>query len=61
MFCLQFFHPIRVAKVLLEYGPDGRPNGEAGAHFTTRQDALQAMTKDKQYIRKLYLRRLKCA
>ncbi|XP_053510239.1 G-rich sequence factor 1 [Ictalurus furcatus] len=52
---INFFHPIRVAKVLLEYGPDGRPNGEAGAHFTTRQDALQAMTKDKQYIQDRYI------
>ncbi|KAI5613113.1 G-rich sequence factor 1 isoform X1 [Silurus asotus] len=49
---INFFQPIRVAKVRLEYGPDGRPSGEAEAHFTTRQDAVEAMTKDKQYIRK---------
>lgn len=54
MFCLQFFHPIRVAKVLIEYGPDGRLSGEAEAHFTTRQDATAAMTRDKQYIGKVY-------
>lgn len=53
MICLQFFHPIRVAKVLIEYGPDGRPSGEAAAHFTTQQDAMEAMTKDRQYIRKV--------
>ncbi|KAK3514393.1 hypothetical protein QTP70_017605 [Hemibagrus guttatus] len=47
---INFFHPIRVAKVLIEYGPDGRPSGEAAAHFTTRQDAMEAMTKDRQYI-----------
>ncbi|XP_060738655.1 G-rich sequence factor 1 [Tachysurus vachellii] len=52
---INFFHPIRVAKVLIEYGPDGRPCGEAAAHFTTRQDALEAMTKDKQYIQDRYI------
>ncbi|KAF7687453.1 G-rich sequence factor 1 [Silurus meridionalis] len=52
---INFFHPIRVAKVRLEYGPDGRPSGEAEAHFTTRQDAVEAMTKDKQYIQDRYI------
>lgn len=54
MFCLQFFYPIRVAKVLIEYGPDGRLSGEAAAHFTTRQDAMEAMSRDKQYISKVH-------
>lgn len=54
MFRLQFFHPIRVAKVLIEFGPDGRLSGEAAAHFTTRQDAVEAMTRDKQYMSKGY-------
>ncbi|KAB5528574.1 hypothetical protein PHYPO_G00141790 [Pangasianodon hypophthalmus] len=52
---INFFHPIRVAKVLIEYGPDGRPSGEAAAHFTTRQDAVEAMTRDKQYIQDRYI------
>ncbi|XP_058230318.1 G-rich sequence factor 1 isoform X2 [Hemibagrus wyckioides] len=52
---INFFHPIRVAKVLIEYGPDGRPSGEAAAHFTTGQDAMEAMTKDRQYIQDRYI------
>ncbi|XP_062873606.1 G-rich sequence factor 1 [Trichomycterus rosablanca] len=52
---INFFHPIRVAKVLIEFGPDGRPCGEAEAHFTTHQDAVAAMTKDKQHIQDRYI------
>ncbi|TSN86080.1 G-rich sequence factor 1 [Bagarius yarrelli] len=51
---INFFHPIRVAKVSMEYGPDGKLSGEADAHFTSRQDAGEAMTRDRQYIRKIY-------
>lgn len=49
---LQFFSPIRLERVLIEYGPGGRPTGEAGAYFTTHQDAVAAMSKDREYISK---------
>lgn len=42
-------------KVLVEYGPDGRPTGEADAYFRTHQDAVLAMSKDKEYISKQYV------
>lgn len=54
VFLLQFFSPIRPDRVLIEYGPSGRPTGEAEAYFTTHQDAVAAMSKDREYISKLY-------
>ncbi|XP_050964748.1 G-rich sequence factor 1 [Labeo rohita] len=52
---VKFFAPIRVVKVLVEYGPEGRPTGEADAYFRTHQDAVLAMSKDREYIMKRYI------
>uniref|UniRef100_A0A672K4Q0 RRM domain-containing protein n=1 Tax=Sinocyclocheilus grahami TaxID=75366 RepID=A0A672K4Q0_SINGR len=52
---VKFFVPIRLVKVLVEYGPDGRPTGEADAYFRTHQDAVLAMSKDREYIMKRYV------
>jgi len=48
----QFFAPIRLVKVLVEYSSDGRPTGEAEAYFQTHQDAVSAMSKDREYLSK---------
>uniref|UniRef100_A0A8C2G643 G-rich RNA sequence binding factor 1 n=1 Tax=Cyprinus carpio TaxID=7962 RepID=A0A8C2G643_CYPCA len=53
---VKFFAPIRLVKVLVEYGPDGRPTGEADAYFRTHQDAVLAMSKDREYIMKRYIK-----
>lgn len=42
-------------KVLVEYGPEGRPTGEADVYFRTHQDAVLAMSKDREYISKQYV------
>ncbi|XP_056602841.1 G-rich sequence factor 1 [Triplophysa dalaica] len=52
---VNFFSPIRMDKVLIEYGPGGRPTGEAEAYFTTHQDAVAAMSKDREYIMERYI------
>uniref|UniRef100_A0A671LN32 G-rich RNA sequence binding factor 1 n=1 Tax=Sinocyclocheilus anshuiensis TaxID=1608454 RepID=A0A671LN32_9TELE len=52
---VKFFTPIRLVKVLVEYGPDGQPTGEADAYFRTHQDAVLAMSKDREYIMKRYI------
>lgn len=51
-----FFHPIRVLKILIEYCPNGRPRGVAEVFFRSHQDALAAMSKDKEHIANRYIR-----
>ncbi|XP_052448243.1 G-rich sequence factor 1-like isoform X1 [Carassius gibelio] len=53
---VKFFAPTRLVKVLVEYGPDGRPTGGADAYFRTHQDAVLAMSKDREYIMKRYIK-----
>ncbi|XP_077087604.1 G-rich sequence factor 1 [Siphateles boraxobius] len=52
---VKFFAPISLVKVLVEYSPNGRPTGEAEAYFRTHQDAVSAMSKDKEYINERYI------
>lgn len=51
-FLLQFFYPLVVSKILIECGPDGRPNGEADVYFGSHRDAVAAMSRDRQHIGK---------
>lgn len=51
-FLLQFFAPVRFMKVVVEYGPDGKATGEAEAYFKTHEDAVIAMSKDREFISK---------
>ncbi|XP_040924776.1 heterogeneous nuclear ribonucleoprotein H-like [Betta splendens] len=50
-----FFSPLIVAKILLECAPDGRPNGEADVFFSRHQDAVAAMSRDREYIGNRYV------
>ena len=43
----QFFSPLNPVAVLIEYGQDGRPSGEADVDFSTHTEAEQAMQKHK--------------
>ncbi|XP_073695474.1 G-rich sequence factor 1 [Garra rufa] len=52
---VKFFAPIKLVKVLVEYGPEGRSTGEADAYFRTHQDAVLAMSKDREYIMKRFI------
>lgn len=41
-----------MSKMLIEFGPDGRPSGEADVYFTRHQDAVAAMSRNRQHIGK---------
>uniref|UniRef100_A0A3Q2PGW2 G-rich RNA sequence binding factor 1 n=1 Tax=Fundulus heteroclitus TaxID=8078 RepID=A0A3Q2PGW2_FUNHE len=43
----KFFSPLAVAKIRVEFGPDGRPSGEADVFFRRHQDAVDAMSRDR--------------
>uniref|UniRef100_A0A8C7FF94 RRM domain-containing protein n=1 Tax=Oncorhynchus kisutch TaxID=8019 RepID=A0A8C7FF94_ONCKI len=48
---VQFFSPLALSRILVEFGPDGRASGEADVYFTSHQDAVSAMTRDKAHMR----------
>lgn len=52
---MQFFAPIKPVAVRIKYEPSGRSSGEADAMFASHDDALRAMKKDKEKIRKCAL------
>lgn len=52
---VQFFSPLPLSRILLEFGPDGRPSGEADVFFRSHQDAVLAMSRDKLHIGQRYV------
>ncbi|XP_052335841.1 G-rich sequence factor 1 isoform X1 [Oncorhynchus keta] len=52
---VQFFSPLALSRILVEFGPDGRANGEADVYFTSHQDAVSAMTRDKAHMQERYI------
>ncbi|XP_027133260.1 G-rich sequence factor 1 [Larimichthys crocea] len=52
---VKFFSPLVVSKILIECGSDGRPSGEADVFFRCHQDAMAAMSKDRQHIGERYI------
>lgn len=52
---VQFFSPLVVSKILLEFDGDGKPNGEAEVYFSCHQEAVAAMSKDRMYIGERYI------
>ncbi|CAL8248499.1 unnamed protein product [Merluccius merluccius] len=50
-----FFSPLPVSKILIEFGPDGRPMGEADVYFRSHQDAVSAMSRDRLHIGERYI------
>ncbi|KAM7391125.1 hypothetical protein PAMP_021839 [Pampus punctatissimus] len=52
---VEFFFPLAVSKILIEYGPSGRPSGEANVYFSCHQDAVAAMSRDRQHIGERYI------
>ncbi|KAF3695400.1 G-rich sequence factor 1 [Channa argus] len=51
----KFFSPLVVSKILIECGPDGWPNGEADVYFSCHQDAMSAMSRDRQHMGERYI------
>ncbi|XP_062399268.1 G-rich sequence factor 1 [Sardina pilchardus] len=52
---VKFFAPMRVARIMMDYRSDGRASGEAEVHFRNHEDAVDAMSKDKEYIGNRYI------
>lgn len=52
---VKFFNPLVVSKVLIEFGPDGRPSGEADVYFSCHQEAVAAMSRDRMHIGDRYI------
>ncbi|XP_064883005.1 G-rich sequence factor 1 [Oncorhynchus nerka] len=52
---VQFFSPLALSRILVEFGPDGRASGEADVYFTSHQDAVSAMTRDKAHMQERYI------
>lgn len=52
---VQFFSPLVVSKILMEFGRDGKPNGEADVYFSCHQEAVAAMSKDRMHIGERYI------
>lgn len=51
----KFFHPLVVSKILIEYGPNGKPSGEADVYFSCHRDALAAMSRDRMNMGHRYI------
>lgn len=51
----KFFFPLVVSKILIEYGPNGRPSGEADVYFSCHRDALAAMARDRMNMGHRYI------
>ncbi|XP_034152505.1 G-rich sequence factor 1 isoform X4 [Esox lucius] len=51
----QFFYPLALSKILLEFGPDGKATGEGEVYFTSHEDAIAAMTRDKAHMQERYI------
>lgn len=47
----QFFAPIRPVRVHIDVGPHGKSTGEADVEFASHEDAVSAMSKDKNHMR----------
>lgn len=51
----RFFTPLSLSKILLEFGPEGKPRGVADVFFRSHQDAVSAMSRDGQYLGERYI------
>ncbi|XP_054895625.1 G-rich sequence factor 1 [Poeciliopsis prolifica] len=52
---VNFFSPLMVSKILVEFGPSGRPSGEADVFFHCHRDALDAMSRDRMNMGQRYI------
>ncbi|XP_062851627.1 heterogeneous nuclear ribonucleoprotein H3 [Trichomycterus rosablanca] len=50
-----FFAPIRPVRVHIDVGPHGKSTGEADVEFAAHEDAVSAMSKDKNHMQHRYI------
>lgn len=51
-FLFQFFAPLNPVRVHIDVGPNGKSTGEADVEFRSHENAVSAMSKDKNHMRK---------
>uniref|UniRef100_A0A0V0G3S0 Putative splicing factor hnrnp-f n=2 Tax=Triatominae TaxID=70999 RepID=A0A0V0G3S0_TRIDM len=51
----EFFRPIIPVSIRILYDNQGRPSGEADVEFSSHEDSLKAMTKDKSHMQHRYI------
>ncbi|XP_073196503.1 G-rich sequence factor 1 isoform X2 [Lepidochelys kempii] len=52
---VNFFAPLKPAKITMEYNSSGKATGEADVHFETHEDAVAAMAKDRSHVQHRYI------
>lgn len=52
---LEFFRPLNPINIRILYENNGRPSGEADVEFSTHEEAVKAMGKDKANIQHRYI------
>ncbi|XP_050800986.1 G-rich sequence factor 1 isoform X2 [Gopherus flavomarginatus] len=52
---VNFFAPLKPAKITMEYNSSGKATGEADVYFETHEDAVAAMAKDRSYAQHRYI------
>lgn len=53
-FLFQFFAPLNPVRVHIDVGPNGKSTGEADVEFRSHENAVSAMSKDKNHMRELF-------
>ncbi|XP_032623959.2 G-rich sequence factor 1 [Chelonoidis abingdonii] len=52
---VNFFAPLKPARITMEYNSSGKATGEADVHFETHEDAVAAMAKDRSHVQHRYI------
>ncbi|XP_005304175.2 G-rich sequence factor 1 [Chrysemys picta bellii] len=52
---VNFFAPLKPAKITMEYNSSGKATGEADVHFETLDDAVAAMAKNRSHVQHRYI------
>ncbi|MGH0132645.1 UNVERIFIED_CONTAM: hypothetical protein FKN15_049720, partial [Acipenser sinensis] len=50
-----FFSPLNPVRLHVDVGPNGKSTGEADVEFATHEDAVSAMSKDKNHMQHRYI------
>jgi len=50
----QFFSPMNPMRVHIDVAPNGKSTGEADVEFRSHEDAVAAMSKDKNHMRRFH-------
>ncbi|XP_029496053.1 heterogeneous nuclear ribonucleoprotein H3 [Oncorhynchus nerka] len=50
-----FFSPLTPVRVHIDFGPNGKSTGEADVEFRSHEDAVSAMSKDKNHMQHRYI------